>query len=43
MTLLEIIETLEATLALNNHDQEMVVERARAADLMSDVLYSRQA
>lgn len=38
MTLREIIETLKAKVVLNDHDQEMVVERARASDLMSDVL-----
>jgi hypothetical protein len=38
MTLREIIATLGATVVLNDHDPEMVVERARAADLMSDVL-----
>ena len=38
MTLREIIETLEAAIVLNDHDQEMTVERARASDLMSDVL-----
>jgi hypothetical protein len=39
MTLKEIIETLDATVVLNNRDEEMVVERARASDLMSDVLH----
>ena len=38
MTLREIIETLQAKVVLNNHDDAMVVERARASDLMSDVL-----
>ena len=38
MTLREIIATLQAKVVLNNHDEEMVVERARASDLMSDVL-----
>jgi len=39
MTLGEIIETLQATVVLNNRgDEVVVVERARASDLMSDVL-----
>jgi len=38
MTLREIIETLQATVVLNNVGDDVVVERARASDLMSDVL-----
>ena len=38
MKLREIIETLQATVVVNDHDQEMVVERACGSDLMSDVL-----
>jgi hypothetical protein len=38
MTVGEIIETLQATVVLNNRGDEVVVERARASDLMSDVL-----
>ncbi len=39
MTLREIIETLQATVVLNNVGEDVVVERARASDLMSDVLH----
>jgi len=38
MTLREIIETLHATVILNKAGNNVVVERGRAADLMSDVL-----
>jgi len=38
MTLREIVETLQAKVLLNNRGDEVVVERARASDLMSDVL-----
>jgi len=38
MTLREIIETLHATVILNKVGNNVVVERGRAADLMSDVL-----
>jgi hypothetical protein len=38
MKLQEIIETLQATMVVNGHDHEMVVERACSSDLMSDVL-----
>jgi len=38
MKLREIIETLQATIVVNGHDPEMVVERACGSDLMSDVL-----
>lgn len=38
MTLQEIIETLGATVVLNTVGDDVVVERGRAADLMSDVL-----
>ena len=38
MTLREIIETLKATVVLNKVGDEVVVDRARASDLMSDVL-----
>jgi len=39
MKLREIIETLQATIVVNGHDKEMVVEQAGASDLMSDVLW----
>jgi hypothetical protein len=38
MTLQEIIETLQAKVVLNKAGEELVVDRARASDLMSDVL-----
>ena len=38
MTLREIVETLQAKVLLNNLGDEVEVERARASDLMSDVL-----
>jgi len=38
MMLREIVETLQATVLLNALGEEVVVERARASDLMSDVL-----
>ena len=38
MTLREIIDTLQATVVFNNRGDDVVVERARASDLMSDVL-----
>jgi hypothetical protein len=38
MKLREIIETLQATVVVDGHDGEMVVERAGGSDLMSDVL-----
>jgi predicted transcriptional regulator len=38
MTLQEIIETLQARVVLNKAGEELVVDRARASDLMSDVL-----
>jgi hypothetical protein len=38
MTLREIIETLQAAVILNKVGNDVVVERGRAADLMSDVL-----
>jgi len=38
MKLREIIETLQATILVNGHDQEMAVERGCGSDLMSDVL-----
>lgn len=38
MKIREIIETLQATIVVNGHDQETVVERACGSDLMSDVL-----
>ena len=38
MTLREIVQTLQATVLLNNRGEDVVVERARASDLMSDVL-----
>ncbi len=38
MKLREIIETLQATIVVNGHDKEMVVDRACGSDLMSDVL-----
>jgi len=41
MTLHEIIETLQAKVVLDKVGGEVVVERARASDLMSDVLSSR--
>jgi hypothetical protein len=41
MRLREIIETLEAKVVLDKVGDEVVVERARASDLMSDVLSSR--
>jgi predicted transcriptional regulator len=40
MTLQEIIETLHAKVLLNNRGEELTVQRARASDLMSDVLTS---
>jgi len=41
MTLREIIETLQAKVVLDKVGGEVVVEWARASDLMSDVLSSR--
>ena len=38
MTLREVIATLQAKVVLNNAGEDVVVERARASDLMSDVL-----
>jgi len=38
MMLREIVETLQATVLLNPLGEEVVVERGRASDLMSDVL-----
>lgn len=38
MMLREIVETLQATVLLNTLGEGVVVERARASDLMSDVL-----
>ena len=38
MTLREIVETLQAKVLLNTRGNDVVVERARASDLMSDVL-----
>jgi len=38
MMLREIVETLQATVLLNALGEGVVVERARASDLMSDVL-----
>jgi hypothetical protein len=38
MTLREIIETLQAEVLLNNVGEDVEVGRARASDLMSDVL-----
>jgi len=39
MKLREIIETLQATVVVNGHDQEMEVKRGCGSDLMSDVLH----
>ena len=39
MTLREIIETLQAKVVLDRVGGEVVVERAGASDLMSDVLW----
>ena len=41
MTLREIIKTLRAKVVLGEVGDEVVVERARASDLMSDVLSHR--
>ena len=41
MTLREIVETLHAEVVLGKVGDEVVVELARASDLMSDVLSSR--
>jgi hypothetical protein len=43
MMLREIIETLEARVLLNTLGEEVVVERGRASDLMSDVLMLTRA
>jgi predicted transcriptional regulator len=39
MKLREVIDTLDARVLLNNRGNEVEVERARASDLMSDVLH----